>query len=165
MRKIIVLLALCILSPVLLAVPGQTADQYSMGEAESVEVNELFNAVNATVPSNVSVEENRAIIRQRIACFAQNFSYTKRAKLCMQQYQQDIVAAARSNVSGRPEIGLFIKNMTNCPIMYNLCAGQVDREHKTLDICVDFERQCIDRMLDTYWRGVPLYDNMQLRIE
>ncbi|MCD7983006.1 MAG: hypothetical protein LUG19_01965 [Desulfovibrio sp.] len=129
-------------------------------------MSELFREVNATPPSNVSVEENSAIIRERVACFARNFSYVKRAKICMDTYQRDIVATARANVSGRPEIGPFVKNIEYCPVMYNLCEGQVDAQHRTSPgFCIRFERQCIDYMLDKFWRGVPLYDNLQLRIE
>ena len=149
----------------LLFITGSSAATAAPTDPDQLDVNGLFCAVNATPPSTISVDENTAIIKRRVECFSQNFSYVRRVKLCMDDYQRDIVATARNNVSGRPEIGLFIKDVAHCPIMYNLCAGQADMKKKDLSRCIQFERQCIDLMLDRYWRGVPLYDNMQLRIE
>ncbi|WP_417292445.1 hypothetical protein [Desulfovibrio porci] len=164
MRNSFAWLALCVMALVAVHGPARADNFFLIQDAS--DMSELFREVNATPPSNVSVEENSAIIRERVACFARNFSYVKRAKICMDTYQRDIVATARANVSGRPEIGPFVKNIEYCPVMYNLCEGQVDAQHRTSPgFCIRFERQCIDYMLDKFWRGVPLYDNLQLRIE
>lgn len=163
MRYSSIVIALCILP---LAFSVAFAGQVNLfTEQDAVDINALFLDVSNTAPSGVSVDQNTAIIRQRIDCFAQNFSYTQRFKICMNTYQKSVVATARVNIEGRPEIGLFIKNVAYCPIMYNLCIGQIDSQKGNSDTCVKFERQCIDLMLDRYWRGAPLYNNMQLRID
>lgn len=135
-------------------------------EQPSYSIEELFNAVNAVHPSEVSREEHNEIITRRISCFASNFSHLERLKTCVADYLESIVATARVNVNGRPAIGLFLKNVSLCPIMYNICAGQMDvKGLESLNTCVTFERQCIDYTLDTFWRGIPIYETLQLRTD
>ncbi len=125
----------------------------------------LFTEVNETKASFTAVLENTTVIKERIQCFADNFSYQRRANFCLNEYRNDLVTVAREFVEGRPEVGIFLKNVAYCPVMYNLCQGQTEmRKIDSQNLCIQFERQCIDLMLDKYWRGTPLYDNIELRV-
>lgn len=138
----------------------------SLLDVDAMDITLLFSVVNQVIPSNVSIKEYEAIIGERTMCFARNFSYARRVKLCMEKYVRNIVSTSRSHISGRADIGLFVKHVAYCPSMYNFCMGQMDNDDsRSRDACVTFERQCIDYMLDNHWRGVPLYDNMQYRIK
>ncbi len=125
-------------------------------------IDELYNKVNATLPSFRAKKEFETIILDRIDCFESNVSYRDRINICLHEYRGDITDVAREFIAGRPQLGLFIENVSLCPIMYNLCQGQKDlQEFETNNLCIRFERQCIDYMLDEYWRGLPMYNEIE----
>lgn len=146
---------------------GQVQAELSRYSTEQdVDFNSLFRDVNETPVSSIARDEFLGAIHNRIGCFGRNFDYINRITLCMSKYREEIVHTARKNISARPEVGLFIKNVAYCPIMYNLCQGKLDpRDPASAELCVNFEHKCIDHMLDKFWRGMPVYSNMQLRIE
>ncbi len=115
-------------------------------------VRDLYIRVNNTPPSNISKKEHEAIIHRRLDCYEKTFEFTERIEKCNQQYNNDIVKQARKAVSSNPELGRFVRNLILCPIMYNICSGKTDNN---VERCIRFERQCIDYMLDLYWRDKP----------
>ncbi len=157
-RKLLIFLAFFCVFP--FAVHAETV--YSELDQDILE---LFTEVNETKASFTAILENTTVIEKRIQCFADNFSYQRRANVCLNEYRHNLVDVAREFVEGRPEVGIFLKNVAYCPVMYNLCQGQNEMHNvSSQELCIQFERQCIDLMLDKYWRGVPLYDNIELRV-
>ncbi len=126
----------------------------------------LFSEVNETEASFTAVDEITQLIKTRLQCFEDNFSYEKRVTLCITDYRDNIIAVARQLIKARPDVGTFLKNLDYCPIMHNLCQGQSKmRKIQDPNLCITFERKCIDLMLDKYWRGFPLYNNVELRMD
>lgn len=125
-------------------------------------VRELYGKVNNTLPSVVSANENEAIIRDRLQCYAENNDYTRRIRMCNNFYAKALVNQARDTLTSRPDIGLFVANINLCPVMYNMCVGQTANNKEK---CITFERQCVDYTLDTFWRGAALYTQQQYRSE
>lgn len=122
----------------------------------------LYDKVNNTLPSVVSAKENESIIRDRLECYAENSDYMPRIRLCNNNYAKALVKQARSVLTSRPDIGVFVKNINLCPIMYNMCVGQTGNKREQ---CIIFERQCIDYTLDSFWRGAAQYTQQQYRSE
>lgn len=125
-------------------------------------VRELYEKVNNTLPSVVSANENEKIIQDRLQCYAENDDYKQRIRMCNNFYAKRLVSQARSRLTSRPDIGFFIKNVNLCPVMYSMCVGQTANDKER---CVTFERQCVDYMLDEFWRGAALYSQQQYRSE
>lgn len=126
------------------------------------EVRDLYEKVNQTLVSSVSARENTQIIRDRLECYAVHNDYAARIRVCNNTYVKAIVKQARQEVKSRPDIGRFVKRVNLCPIMYNLCVGKTKNDQER---CIEFERQCIDHMLDAYWRGAEQYTQQQYRAE
>lgn len=122
----------------------------------------LYELVNKTRPSEVSSEENSAIIERRLECYGAHADYTTRIRNCNNAYVKDIVEQARAAIASRPDMGKFVSNINMCPVMHNMCIGKTQNDMKR---CVLFERQCVDYMLDTYWRGAAQYAQQQYRNE
>lgn len=155
-------LALC-LALLLGFVVLRSTDYRSVAPPSNIErARQLYQKVNTTLASVVSAREHEAIIRERLECYAENSDYTKRIGLCNNLYAKSIVKQARESLTSRPEMGLFVKNISLCPVMHNMCIGKTNNDNER---CVVFERQCIDYMLDSYWRGASLYSTQQYRSE
>lgn len=125
-------------------------------------VRQLYRKVNTTIPSTVSAKQYENTIRKRLECYLDNSDYIKRIGLCNTSYEKSIIKEARNSLASRPEMGLFVNNITLCPVMYNMCIGN---QNNDIERCIIFERQCIDHTLDTYWRGSSLYTEQQYRTE
>ncbi|XPV77542.1 MAG: hypothetical protein ACNI27_06420 [Desulfovibrio sp.] len=115
-------------------------------------VRELYRKVNNTPPAQVSRREHERIIRDRLQCYESTFDYLERLQKCNLRYNKAITRQARTAIDAQPRIGLFVKSLIMCPIMYNLCSGKTDNDEER---CIQFERQCIDYTLDHYWRDEP----------
>lgn len=141
----------------------RVSDYRSLAPPSNIErARQLYQKVNMTLPSVVSAKKHEEIILERLECYAENSDYAKRIGLCNNQYAKDIVKQARESLTSRPEMGLFVKNIQLCPVVHNMCTGQTNNDRER---CIVFERQCIDYMLDSYWRGASLYSTQQYRSE
>lgn len=125
-------------------------------------VRELYELVSKTPPSNVSEKENDVIIKQRLRCYAEYGEYETRIRKCNNLYAKSIVAQAKSVIMPRPDLGNFVRNLSICPVMHSLCLGKTDNDKEK---CIAFERQCIDYVLDEYWRGSAQSTRQQYRNE
>lgn len=112
---------------------------------------QTYAQVAKVKPSRLGAEDFRAVIRKRVQCYEMITTPLERKKPCNITYVEAIIHAARKNVRSVPEMGLFVRDVQYCPTMYNMCIGDMNKQ----DDCVDFERRCIDRTLDKYWRGAP----------
>jgi len=112
---------------------------------------ESYALVGKIKPSRIGAEDFRKVIRARVQCYEQVTTPLERKKPCNITYVEAIIHAARKNIKSIPEMGLFVREVQYCPIMYNMCIGEMSSQ----DYCIDYERRCIDRTLDKYWRGSP----------
>jgi len=110
-----------------------------------------YAMVEKVKPSRIGAEDFRKVIRTRVQCYEQVTTPLERKKPCNITYVESIIRAARKNIKSVPEIGLFVRDVQYCPIMYNMCIGDMNSP----DYCIDYERRCIDRTLDKFWRGAP----------
>lgn len=110
-----------------------------------------YALVEKVKPSRVGAEDFRKVIRTRVQCYEQVTTPLERKKPCNIIYVESIIHAARSNIKSVPDIGLFIRDVQYCPIVYNMCIGDMNSR----EYCIDFERRCVDRTLDKFWRGTP----------
>lgn len=110
-----------------------------------------YAQVEKVKPSRIGAEDFRKVIRTRVQCYEQVTTPLERKKPCNIIYVESIIHAARKNIRSVPDIGLFIRDVQYCPIMYNMCIGDMNSQ----DYCIDFERRCVDRTLDKFWRGTP----------
>ncbi|MBW2185758.1 MAG: hypothetical protein JRG71_04910 [Deltaproteobacteria bacterium] len=98
--------------------------------------------------------ENRGylseIIENRLSCSADSKSYRERMTDCNPKYKADLVLFAREHIRSNPLLGSFVVNSELCPVMYNICRGTGDNSKEK---CIELEGQCIEFMLDKYWRG------------
>lgn len=108
-----------------------------------------YAQVEKVKPSRIGAEDFRKVIQTRVQCYEKVTTPLERKKPCNITYVESIIHAARKNIKSVPEIGRFIRDVQYCPIMYNMCIGDMNNK----DYCVDFERRCIDKTLDKYWRG------------
>lgn len=112
-----------------------------------------YASVEKIKPSRIGADDFRKIIRTRVQCYEQVTIPLERKKPCNIVYVESIIHAARKHIKSVPDIGLFIRDVQYCPIMYNMCIGDMNSQ----EYCVDFERRCVDRTLDQFWRGAPDY--------
>lgn len=110
-----------------------------------------YSSVEKVKPSRVGAEDFRKVIRTRVQCYEQVTTPLERKKPCNIIYVESIIHAARKNIKSVPDIGLFIRDVQYCPIVYNMCIGDMNSR----EYCIEFERRCVDRTLDQFWRGTP----------
>lgn len=110
-----------------------------------------YALVEKVKPSRIGAEDFRQVIRSRVQCYEQVTTPLERKKPCNIVYVESIIHAARKNIKSVPDIGLFIRDVQYCPIVYNMCIGDMNSR----DYCIDYERRCVDRTLDKFWRGTP----------
>ena len=110
---------------------------------------ESYSQVERVKPSRIGAEDFRKVIRTRVQCYEQVTTPLERKKPCNISYVESIIHTARQHIKSVPEIGRFVREVQYCPIMYNMCIGDMNSK----DYCIDFERRCIDKILDKYWRG------------
>ena len=110
-----------------------------------------YSMVEKVKPSRIGAEDFRKVIRTRVQCYEQVTTPLERKKPCNIIYVESIIHAARKNIKSVPDIGLFIRDVQYCPIVYNMCIGDMNSR----EYCIDFERRCVDRTLDKFWRGTP----------
>ena len=140
-----------------------TKGYHSLDPKTNIEmVRELYDEVNNTLPSVVSSQKHTAIIRKRLECYEKNYDYTKRIRTCNNAYVKALVEQARKDIQSHPDMGNFVKNVNICPVMYSMCVGQTGNN---VDRCIVFEKQCIDHMLDKFWRGGASYIQKQYRFQ
>lgn len=136
-----------------------TKGYHSLEPKTNIEmVRALYEEVNKTLPSVVSSKEHVAIIHDRLECYKTNYDYTKRIRTCNNAYVKDLVEQARKDIQSHPDMGNFVKKINICPVMYSMCVGQTGND---VERCVVFEKQCIDHMLDKFWRGGESYIQQQ----
>lgn len=153
---------LCIMA-VLGLVVFWSLDFQSVEHRSNIDIaRELYERVNNTRPSVVSAKVHEEIIRERLECYARNNDYARRIRECNNLYAKSIVKQARTVLTSRPDMGLFVKNINLCPVVHNMCIGQTEND---VEKCIVFERQCIDYTLDTFWRGASRYTQQQYRTE
>jgi hypothetical protein len=111
---------------------------------------DLYTEVENAKLSNDNSKDIDEIIERRLACYASSISYRKRIAECNPQYIADLVSFARENVRSNPLLGNFVINSGSCPVMFNVCRGT---ENKSTEECIKIENQCIELMMDKYWRG------------
>lgn len=110
-----------------------------------------YAVVEKVKPSRIGADDFRKVIRTRVQCYEQVTTPLERKKPCNITYVESIIHAARKNIKSVPLMGQFVREVQYCPIMYNMCIGDMNPP----DYCIDYERRCIDRTLDKYWRGAP----------
>lgn len=123
-------------------------------------VRSLYEEVNKTLPSVVSSKEHISIIHKRLECYEKNDDYTKRIRVCNNAYVKALVEQARKDIQSKPDMGNFVEKINICPVMYSMCIGQT---HNNVERCIVFEKQCIDHILDKFWRGEASYTQQQYR--
>lgn len=111
----------------------------------------MYELIKQVKPSRIGGEEFQKIIRKRTICYDQATTPLERKLPCNISYVDSIIRIARENLKSVPQLGLFIRHVQYCPIVYSMCVG----EHMDAETCVNIERQCIDYTLDKYWRGSP----------
>lgn len=92
----------------------------------------------------------KRIIRNRLDCYAASGSLRERISECMPRYTSDLVTFSRGHIRSSPLLGLFISESEACPVVYSICRGS---ENLTPEQCEALEEQCVEFMLDRYWRG------------
>jgi hypothetical protein len=110
-----------------------------------------YNQVAKIKPSRIGAEDFRGVIHKRVQCYETVTTPLDRKKPCNISYVEGIVHAARKNIRSIPRMGQFVREVQYCPIMFNMCIGEMNSQ----DYCIDYERRCIDQALDKYWRGAP----------
>lgn len=110
-----------------------------------------YSQAGRVTPSRLGAEDFRDVVRKRVQCYEQITTPLERKKPCNITYVESIIHTARKHIRSVPEMGLFVRHVQYCPIMYNMCIGDMNQR----DYCVDYERRCIDMTLDKYWRGAP----------
>lgn len=146
----VALLALCLglCAPAALAVAWPMAQQGPSTPHIDAAL-QTYAQVEKVKPSRIGAEDFRKVIQTRVQCYEQVTTPLERKKPCNISYVEFIIHAARKNIRSAPEIGRFVREVQYCPIMYNMCIGDMNSK----DYCVEFERRCIDKTLDKYWRG------------
>lgn len=109
----------------------------------------LYEDAKKVEVAQTNAKELAAIIDQRIQCYRKHSDPHERIQTCQGAYLKDIVNTSRKNIRSMPELGLFLRFVQGCPIVYSLCIGELDDPVR----CRVMERQCIDCQLDRYWRG------------
>lgn len=122
----------------------------------------LYDKVRDTLPSEINAEENTQTIADRLQCYEKKHDYVQRIQVCNNQYIKRLVHLARRSIHSRPDLGEFVLHVGLCPILYNLCMGQTENDKSR---CIQFERQCIDYTLDTFWRGSAQYTQQTYRLD
>ncbi|HWR03458.1 MAG TPA: hypothetical protein VN419_05515 [Humidesulfovibrio sp.] len=146
------LLAFCLSAGVL--VEGAQAWPMSQKASPTPHIDaalQSYALVERVKPSRIGAEDFRKVIRTRVQCYEQVTTPLERKKPCNISYVESIIHAARKNIKSVPDIGLFIRDVQYCPIVYNMCIGDMNSR----EYCIDFERRCVDRTLDKFWRGTP----------
>jgi len=110
----------------------------------------LYEAVLKVDASSTSKDAFEKIIQERLQCYEENWFYADRVEMCRSTYMTDLVQEARKTIKSMPDMGNFLVKVRNCPIVYSICKGEREGDSKG---CVQVERQCIDYVLDRYWRG------------
>ena len=110
-----------------------------------------YSQVAKVKPSRLGAEDFRNVIRARVQCYELVTIPLERKKPCNISYVEAIIHAARKNIKSVPQMGQFVREVQYCPIMFNMCIGEMNQQ----DYCVDYERRCIDKTLDKFWRGSP----------
>lgn len=113
---------------------------------------QIYESSRRAEPSRVGREEFQTIIRERARCYKQMTEPLGRKRSCNIAYVDAIIRTAREKLKSVPELGLFIRRVQYCPIMYSMCVG----ENQNTEACVEVERNCIDITLDKYWRGASI---------
>ncbi len=107
-------------------------------------------AFSATVPQSEKLGQRfEEISAARIRCY--HTTPIGRLDICSKDYTYQILEAGRQEVDSAPDLGNFISQVSYCPIVHSICMGEKD----DLNQCIKAESQCIDGMLDLYWRGKP----------
>lgn len=147
-RAALLALCLCVCAP---AHPAQ-AWPTSRKENFTPNIDEAllgYAQVEKVKPSRIGAEDFRKVIQTRVQCYEKVTTPLERKKPCNLTYVESIIHVSRKHIRSVPEIGRFVRDVQYCPIMYNMCVGDMNQK----DYCVDFERRCIDKALDKYWRG------------
>lgn len=74
-----------------------------------------------------------------------------RTEACAGEYLNAVVAAGKRSINSAPDMGAFIHNVSRCPVVHSLCMGEFFDPGR----CLRMEAQCIEGILDRYWRGRP----------
>jgi hypothetical protein len=109
----------------------------------------LYEEVKKVEAANTNAKELAEIIDHRILCYRRSSKPQDRVHVCQGTYLKNIVNISRKNIRSVPEIGLFLRFLQGCPMVYGLCMGEMNDPVR----CRVMERQCIDCQLDRYWRG------------
>lgn len=111
---------------------------------------QLYATVRVVPQSQDNMPQLNRIIDNRLACYAEASDLQERISECIPIYTTALVAFARDNVHSNPLLGRFISESEACPVMYSICRGA---ENLSEEQCKAREAQCIEYMLDKYWRG------------
>lgn len=109
----------------------------------------FYGQAKKTEPSMVDARQHEQVIRDRLQCYFDNPVFTARMNNCNNHYINRIIELARASLTARPSMGDFVRKINTCPVIHNLCMGEVG----VPDECILLERKCIDYFLDEFWRG------------
>lgn len=114
------------------------------------EVVRLYAEIKETPLSYNNDHKVESIIKERLVCYDQAESFMQRDNECYTRYATEIVAFSLANIRSNPLLGHFLSRVKVCPVAYSICRGT---DQLSIDKCIDVEQQCLDYMLDKYWRG------------
>jgi len=140
----LLLLTVC----VLVFVPMNYSD--TNGNNDYTYAEQLYEKVRQVPASDDYRLEITRIIRRRLDCYANSATLHERISECMPPYTNDLVTFSRDHIHSSPLLGLFVNESEACPMVDSIWRGT---ENLSEEECVVLEEQCIEFMLDKYWRG------------
>lgn len=123
--------------------PTVHGDDYSYAE-------QLYEQVRQVPCSDHNAPGLKRIIEQRLDCYAGSDDLRVRLSNCIPTYTTELVAFARDNIHSSPMLGRFVSEAEACPVVFSICRGT---DNLTVEECTVMEEQCVEYMLDNYWRG------------
>ncbi|MBF0469266.1 MAG: hypothetical protein HQK61_10355 [Desulfamplus sp.] len=99
-----------------------------------------------------------AVVDNRLKCYFETPNYMLRLENCRKKYEYEILRTARENLKSAPSLGYFMLCVQDCPLSYSFCNGEDFSDHETDQDCKEIEVLCIEKCLDTFWRGNSLSD-------
>ncbi len=138
------------------------------GEVAHDELRRDYEDVEKVYPSSLSPRLIE-LAQKRVDCFGAS-PMERFNGACRSDYLNSILQVGREEIKSAPRLGDFLANVDNCPVMYSVCMGEKsEQDCRVIDgenvceyaednvlNCAAMEARCIDKVLDTFWRGSPV---------
>ncbi|MDR1576767.1 MAG: hypothetical protein LBT86_00860 [Deltaproteobacteria bacterium] len=155
--KLFYILPFLVLAALVLAiVAGVFGGQHRRGfeDLSRERLNELYNFLITVNPSNLN-PQLKTMVEDRIRCYA-DVPSNRLTGLCKDSYANSLIKIGRRGIASAPNLGGMLREISLCPIVYSVCRGHGDGGDDDQERCVYVESQCLDGLLDYFWRGEPL---------